>query len=413
MGARVFRVGGCVRDAFMGKDPRDVDYVICGMDEADFCRIFPGAQKVGKSFPVYLMDIDGNMCEVSFARREKKAGRGYRGFLVDFGVEVTIEEDLFRRDTTMNSMAEELPGKDIIDPYGGRDDIGRRIIRAVSCHFMDDPVRALRAARQSAELGFSIESKTLGYMNRCGDELRDEPQERILQEFSRALAAERPSMFFRSLRSAGLLSIVFPEFHRLIGKTQPADFHPEGDAYEHSLLILDRVAKETADPGARFAALVHDIGKAATPEEMLPHHYGHEKKGLEVLAEWNRRMTLPKLWMKSATFAISQHMRAPRLEKAGKIVELLLAVEKSPLSFSDFNAIIRADHGELPIYLQEHERIQRALHEVRGTDCPKGLGGKEIGEWIRTEQIRAYLIEDRRRRGGMEHGMDGEPEEGH
>ena len=412
-GARVFRVGGCVRDSLMGKTPRDVDYVICGMEETDFCRRFPEAKKVGRKFPVYLLEISGRMCEAAFARRERKTGRGYRGFCVEFGAEVSIEEDLFRRDTAMNSMAEELPEGNLIDPYGGRKDIEKGIIRAVSEHFMEDPVRALRAARQAAEHGFSIEPGTLAYMNRCGDELGDEPQERILNEFKMALAAERPSIFFRSLQAAGLLRLVFPEVYQLRGKNQPVYFHPEGDAYEHSLLVLDKTAGETGNLAARFAALTHDIGKGTTPEEMLPHHYNHEKRGLAVLAGWDKRMTLPKLWVQAASLVISQHMRAPRLEKPGKIVELLLAVDKSCLPFSDFNAIIRADHGGLPFYLQNYENILRVLHSISGKDCPKYLEGKEIGRWIRAQQVRNYMMIEKECSGGGEHGLDGTSEKGH
>ncbi|MBR4696083.1 MAG: HD domain-containing protein [Selenomonadaceae bacterium] len=390
-GARVFRVGGCVRDAFLGRHPKDRDYVFCGMGEETFHGLFPRAKKVGRSFPVYLLEIDGEMCEVSFARREWKAGHGYRGFRVEFDDGVSIEEDLFRRDTTMNSMALELPEGTLIDPYGGREDLRRGIIRAVSHHFNEDPVRALRAARQAAEHGFSIEPGTLEYMGQCGEELETEPQERLVNEMSLVLSARQPSLFFRNLQAAGLLSRVFPELYRLIGKTQPKDFHPEGDAYEHSLLVLDRVSEETGNPVARFAALVHDIGKGMTPDDMLPHHYGHEKRGIEVLGQWNERMRMPKLWLQAGEFLISQHMRAARMEKPGKIVELLLAVEKGPLPFPEFNAVIRADHGSLPEYLRQYGKYLSAIHAVRGDICPRHIQGKAVGEWLREAQIRAFL----------------------
>ena len=389
--ARVFRVGGCVRDALMGKKPKDRDYVLCGMTGTSFGEIFPRAQKVGKAFPVYLLEIDGELCEVSLARRERKSGRGYRGFRVEFDAGVSIEEDLFRRDTSMNSMALELPEGRLIDPYGGRMDLRKGMIRATSEHFTEDPVHALRAARQSAEHGFGIEAGTLRYMALCADELGEEPQERLFCEMKLALAAGQPSVFFRRLQEAGLLSIAFPEICQMIGKAQPADFHPEGDAYEHSLLVLDRVAEETESLAARFSALVHDIGKGTTPESMLPHHYGHEKRGREVLAVWNDRMTLPRHWLHAAYFVIGQHMRAPRLEKPGKIVELLLAVEKGELSFAEFNAVIRADHGGLPDYLLHHEAYLSAILSVRGSECPGHITGRAIGGWIREEQIRRYM----------------------
>lgn len=388
--ARVFRVGGCVRDSLLGKSPKDRDYVLCGMEEHSFLQRFPQAKRVGKSFPVYLLEIDGKNSEVAFARREKKSGRGYRGFQVEFDPSVSIEEDLFRRDTTMNSLAVELPEENLIDPYGGREDIKKGVVRAVSHHFLEDPVRALRAARQAAEHGFSIEPGTISYMGQCREELAEEPQDRLVNEWKRALASPRPSFFFRNLERAGLLPLLFPEIHRLEGKIQPPDFHPEGDAYEHSLLILDKVAETTENLAARFAGLVHDIGKGETPEEMLPHHYGHEKRGLEILEQWNRRMTLPKSWLQAARFVIAQHMRAPRLEKPGKIVDLLLRVEKSSLPFSDFNAIICADHGSLPEYLLRWECYLPVLHEVKGGDCPDHIQGKAIGDWVREEQVRVF-----------------------
>ena len=390
-GARVFLVGGCVRDAMLQKPPKDRDYVLCGMEEGCFLGRFPQAKRVGKSFPVYLLEIDGRACEVAFARRERKTGHGYRGFQVEFGAKVSIEEDLFRRDTTMNSMAVELPQGTVMDPYGGREDIRKKIIRAVSVHFMEDPVRALRAARQAAEHGFSIEAGTVSYMRRCAEELKEEPQERIVNELALALAAGKPSIFFRSLQAAGLLSCVFPEISRLVGRVQPVDFHPEGDAYEHSLLVVDKVSKETVNLAARFAGLVHDIGKGMTPDSMLPHHYGHERRGIDVMERWNERMTLPNAWLHAAKFIIAQHMRAPRLEKPGKIVDLLLAVDKGPLPFEDFNAIIRADHGSLPDYLRDYETHLSRIRAISGKDCPSHIKGRDIGAWIRDAQVRAYI----------------------
>ena len=386
--AEVYIVGGWVRDYLRGAKPKDKDYLLCGCREEDFTKLFPKAKKVGRSFPVYLLRIEGESCEVAFARRERKQGQGYRGFAVDFGTEVTLEEDLYRRDTTMNSMAWRLSDGEIIDPYGGRADIEARCIRAVSHHFRDDPVRALRAARQSAELGFAITEETYGYMRECGKELAGEPQERLLEEMKKAFASAAPSIFFRTLQRAGLLETAFPELAALIGKTQPEAFHPEGDAFEHTLLIVDKVAGDTTSLTARFAGLVHDLGKGTTPAEMLPHHYGHEVRGLEVLTAWNRRMTLPKEWMKAAGFVIREHMRAPRLGKTGKIAALLLNLAKSGLTIAEFKAIIRADHGGLPLYLEKAGQLISAMSEVSGKEAPKGLSGPEIGTWLFSQQVR-------------------------
>ena len=387
-GGTVYLVGGWVRDHLRGATPRDKDFVITGLEREAFAELFPAASLIGHAFPVYLVEIDGVRSEVSFARRERKSGHGYRGFAVDFGAEVTIEDDLFRRDTRINSMAYRLPAMELIDPYGGRSDLAHCVIRATSHHFSEDPVRALRAARQAAELGFVIEDGTRTLMADCAAELEEEPTERIVHELSRALAAPQPSLFFEALAHASLLESVFPEIFALKGKTQPPQYHPEGDAYCHTMQIVDVVARKTQTIEARFAALVHDIGKGQTPEEMLPHHYGHEQRGLLVLDAWNKRMTLPKSWLMAAHFVIKEHMRAPLLKKTGKIADLLLAVEKSGLSFADFRRIICADHGTLPYYLVHGEELLRKMLQVRGTEAPPELHGADVGKWLREERVR-------------------------
>lgn len=387
-GGTVYLVGGWVRDHLRGATPRDKDFVITGLEREAFAELFPAASLIGHAFPVYLVEIDGVRSEVSFARRERKSGHGYRGFAIDFGAEVTIEDDLFRRDTRINSMAYRLPAMELIDPYGGRGDLAHRLIRATSHHFSEDPVRALRAARQAAELGFVIEDGTRTLMADCATELEEEPTERIVHELSRALAAPQPSLFFEALAHASLLESVFPEIFALKGKTQPPEYHPEGDAYCHTMQIVDVVARKTRTIEARFAALVHDIGKGQTPEEMLPHHYGHEQRGLLVLDAWNKRMPLSKSWLMAARFVIKEHMRAPLLKKTGKIADLLLAVEKSGLSFADFRRIICADHGTLPYYLVHGEELLRKMLQVRGTEAPPELRGADVGKWLREERVR-------------------------
>lgn len=394
-GGRAFAVGGWVRDFLRGEQPEDKDYVVTGMDAGSFEASFPEGKLIGRAFPVFLLPIgadDGReerQCEVAMARRERKSGSGYRGFAAEADSSITIEEDLYRRDLTINSMALDLHDGRLVDPYGGQADIADRVLRPVSEHFGEDPVRALRAARFAARLGYAPAPELLAAMGRCRRELRQEPGERILGELKKALAADRPSLFFRLLHSAGLLQDIFPEIHALIGKTQPEVYHPEGDAFEHVMLIVDQVAGRTENITARFAALCHDLGKGVTPEEMLPHHYGHEVKGLEVLAGWNRRITLPSAWLKAAKFIISQHMRAPRLSKPAKICELLLMLKSvaAELSVSDIKIIIGADNKGLPPYLEHGEEIISAMNEVSGSDAPRGLTGRKIGDWVKGQQL--------------------------
>ena len=386
-------MGGCVRDRFMSRAVHDRDYVLCGVSEEAFLASFPQARRVGASFPVFLLGIDGEDCEVAFARRERKTGRGYTGFSVSAEPDVTIAEDLFRRDTTMNAMALSLPDGELLDPYGGRADIKNKTIRAVSRHFLEDPVRALRAARQAAQFGFEIEPGTTELMKACGPELAGEPKERIVTELGKALSAQAPSVFFRALDAASLLEVIFPWIARLKCKTQPAAFHPEGDAFEHTLMVLDDVARRSERVEVRFAALMHDAGKGLTPAEMLPHHYGHEEKGLEVLREMDSVLTLPVLWRKCAEFAIKEHMRPCRLTQPGKVTDLLVRLDRHPLGFDGFAALIAADnHGEQADCLANHEKYMAAIKEARrGITIPAKLSGRQIAEWLRQQETAAYI----------------------
>lgn len=390
-GGKAYLVGGAVRDKFRGVPAHDRDYCVTGIDEKSFAATFPEAVKFGKSFPVYSVNIDDKGCEVAFARTERKIGTGYRGFEIVFAPDVTIEQDLYRRDTTINAMAIDILSGEVIDPFGGRDDVRNKKIRAVSEHFMDDPVRALRAARQAAQFNFDICAATIEAMRNCGEELANEPTERIFNELETALKTAKPSIFFRSLEQADLLKITFPEIFNLRGKTQPTTFHPEGDAYEHTLNIVDEVSKVNEKPMIRFAALMHDIGKGATPPEKLPHHYKHEHRGLVVLNAMNKRMTLPNEWKKTAAFVIREHMRAPRLEKPGKIVELLLNLNGLKMSVKDFCDIIRLDHNGLPPYLENAREIIDELLKIGGNGAPPDLKGSDIGKWIRNKRIQRYV----------------------
>jgi len=388
LGGAAYLVGGAVRDKFRGVTAHDKDYCITGVDDKTFAENFPKALKFGKAFPVYSVTIDGKNCEVALARTEKKVGAGYRGFKVNFNSAVTIEQDLYRRDTTINAMAVDILREELIDPFGGQKDILEKKIRAVSEHFTEDPVRALRAARQAAQFNFEITEETLAAMNLCAFELQNEPGERIFSELENALKTDKPSIFFRNLERAGILEITFPEIAHLIGKTQPVEFHPEGDAYEHTLKIVDEVATVNSKPVIRFAALAHDFGKGTTPQKMLPHHYQHDKRGLAVLQEMSDRIHLPTDWKKIAEFVISEHMRAPVLTRPGKIVDFLIKLHNSKISVEDFNDIINFDNHGLPLYLANAKIILNEILKVNGRMAPPEKRGAEIGEWIRSERIK-------------------------
>ena len=389
-GGRVFIVGGWVRDKILGRQPKDKDYVLTGITEGIFQKNFPQASKIGKSFPVYELDISGVRCEIAFARKERKKGIGYKGFVSYFSPAVTIEEDLYRRDTTMNSMALELPMRRLIDPFGGRQDICRKQIRAVSAAFCEDPVRSLRAARQAAELDFSIADDTLRLMADTVQELGQEPPERIFNEMRRALSSDRASVFFYYLERIGLLSVTFPELFAMRGKKLPTPYISERDAFQHSLMVLDKAAAVTHSLEARFAALVHHIGQGRTTEAGGMDSYGSEKIGKEAIMSWNRRCPLPRKWLEAAIFVIREHRRVAVLQKEEKIVALILSIEKSRLSIEGFRAIILADYGFLPKYLVFYEDICQALSSISGRDCPSGLRGRDVGEWLLQARTRVY-----------------------
>lgn len=388
-GGRAYIVGGWVRDFLRHCPPQDKDYVIIGLSAEETAGLFPEAKIIGGAFPVFLMHIEGKKCEVALARKERKSGRGYRGFIATADGKVTLEEDLYRRDLTINGMALDVLTREITDPYGGRQDLANKILRPISLHFQEDPVRALRGARFAAQLEFQATPELLQAMAQCRSDLQGEPPERLWGEMKKALAARRPSLFFRTLEQAGLLADTFPELHDLIGKTQPEFYHPEGDAFEHTMEILEKVSAQTENIVARFAALVHDLGKGTTPRDMLPHHYGHEMRGKAVLDRWNKRMTLPHDWLKAGYFVIRQHMRAARLGKAGKIAAFLLDMEKqaSVLSIEELNIIFAADNKGLPLYLQHGREILSAMHQVTGKDAPADMAREKIGEWLFSQQV--------------------------
>lgn len=391
-GGAAFVVGGWVRDRIRGvpeHDRRDKDYVVTGLAEAAFCSLFPKAFKTGRAFPVYRLEISGARCEVALARSEAKSGLGYRGFTTAFSPATTVEQDLYRRDTTINSIALSLKTGKFIDPYGGIADIEAGIIRATSHHFADDPVRALRAARQSAEMGFSIEAGTLRMMAFCRAELALEPGERLVAELGKALAASKPSLFFRNLRTAGILGTAYPRIDALAGRPQPQAYHPEGDAFEHTMLAVDKSTQLTNRPEVRFAVLAHDLGKALTPNDELPRHREHDRLGTTALVGWNREMTLPGTWMKCARFAIAEHMRAPRIERPGAIAGFIARLEASPLGLDGIRTVILCDNKEIPDFLKRYDEYLRAFRSVSGAHAPAHLHGPEIGQWLRERRASA------------------------
>jgi tRNA nucleotidyltransferase (CCA-adding enzyme) len=289
----VYLVGGAVRDELLGLPVKERDWVVVGATKEDLERL--GFREVGRDFPVFLHPQTHE--EYALARRERKTAPGYRGFSVEFGPEVTLEEDLGRRDLTVNAMARRSDGT-LIDPHGGRRDLEARLLRHVSEAFVEDPVRVLRLARFAARFaphGFRAAPDTMALMKRMvlAGEVDALVAERVWQESEKALREPAPGAFFRLLRECGALARIFPEVDALFGIPQPARWHPEIDTGVHTLMVLDQASALSGDPRVRFAALVHDLGKARTPPSEWPGHRGHEERSVALIEALAARLRVP------------------------------------------------------------------------------------------------------------------------
>ena len=321
--AKVYLCGGAVRDMLMGMEPKDRDYVVVGSSPEEM--LDAGFEKVGADFPVFLHPETGD--EYALARRERKTGTGYLGFTSEFGSDVTLEEDLGRRDLTINSISMErmedteffVPGDEgsyaVFDPYGGKDDLTAKVLRHTSNAFEEDPVRVLRLARFRARLGsewtVAPETVTLVASMAKRGVLNELTAERVWKELSRALMEPHPRLFFDTLLECDALHVLFPEVYRLKAALEARRWHPEGDAYEHTMLVLTQSALFNLDLESRFAALVHDFGKGLTRVQDMPKHYGHDVKGVVLVEDFANRLTVPAKMrdraMKSTRYHMSMH----------------------------------------------------------------------------------------------------------
>ncbi len=340
-GANIYLVGGAVRDEIMGLTPHDKDYCVTGIEINKFHELFPMAKIDGKDFPVFRIE---NM-EIALARSEEKISAGYKGFKVHTSADVTIEQDLKRRDLTINAIAKEVLTGKIIDPFNGIGDIQNKVIRHVSNAFSEDPLRVYRAARFATKFEFEVNNSTITLMNKLKDELDTISVERVFVELRNALETAKPSIFFKTLKRAGVLDVHFKEINNLVGKTQPQEYHPEGDAFEHSMIVLDRVSKKSKDVTVRFAALVHDLGKGLTDESMLPHHFGHEEKGIYLVRKMAKRLKLPNSWRKKGIEACNYHMKASIIKsmRPYKQAMFLNTIYRSNLGLRNLQIIVDAD----------------------------------------------------------------------
>src|SRR5258708_14933577 len=290
---QVYLVGGAVRDALLGLPVKERDWVVVGGTRAALLAMH--YREVGRDFPVFLHPDTHE--EYALARLERKVSPGYRGFTVECGPEVPLEEDLARRDLTINAIAESPDGT-LLDPYGGKRDLEARVLRHVSPAFVEDPVRVLRVARFAARfapLGFHVAAETLELMRAMVErrEVDALVPERVWQETEKALREPKASEFFKVLRACGALQPIYPEIDALFGVPQPVQWHPEIDTGVHILMVLDQAACLSSEPKVRFAALVHDLGKGTTPREEWPSHRGHEERSVSLIEALADRLRLP------------------------------------------------------------------------------------------------------------------------
>jgi tRNA nucleotidyltransferase (CCA-adding enzyme) len=309
---QVYLVGGAVRDALLGLPLKERDWVVVGGTRDELLR--GKFREVGRDFPVFLHPDSHE--EYALARLERKVSPGYRGFAVEFGPEVTLEEDLARRDLTINAMAQSSDGS-LLDPYGGRRDLEARLLRHVSPAFVEDPVRILRVARFAARfapLGFRVAPETAVLMRSMVE--RGEADalvaERVWQETEKALRESAASVFFRVLRECGALQAVYPEIDALFGVPQPAQWHPEIDTGVHTLMVLDQAATLSSATTVRFAALVHDLGKGTTPKQQWPKHAGHEERSVALIEALCARLRLPSEYRELSVIVARYHGNAHR-----------------------------------------------------------------------------------------------------
>ena len=398
---QVYLVGGAVRDRLLGREVTERDWVVVGATPAELERA--GYIPVGRDFPVFLHPKTKE--EHALARTERKVGPGYRGFTTEFSPDVTLEDDLRRRDLTVNAMAQGDSGQ-IIDPHGGQADIEARLLRHVSPAFTEDPVRILRVARFAARyapLGFRVADETLELMRRmvADGEADSLVAERVWTETEKALGESRPDVFIQVLRDCGALRVVYPELDALFGVPQPDKWHPEVDTGVHQLLALRAAVNLGGNVATRFAVLMHDLGKGVTPAEKLPAHHGHENAGVALVEQLCARVRVPNHLRELAVIAARYHTHVHRAFelRSDTVLKTLESCDalRRPERFADFLLACEADaRGRQG--LENRDYPQRAFF-ANARDAVAaisltaeeraGRSGEQIGQELRKRRIAA------------------------
>lgn len=401
-GMQTYLVGGAVRDALLGLPVSDRDHVVVGATVQDMLQA--GFKPVGAEFPVFLHPVTAE--EYALARTERKHGHGYGGFIFHAAPEVSLEEDLARRDLTINAIAQAADGT-LIDPYGGREDLRERVLRHVSPAFVEDPLRVLRVARFAARyapLGFRVAPATLELMRQLAEsgELAHLTAERVWAELRRALVELQPSQFLRVLRQCGALQKLLPEVDALYGVPQRAEFHPEIDTGLHQEMVCDAIARlAPGDELAAWCALVHDLGKALTPVEQLPRHLLHERNGLAPLRQLAQRLKVPREFQQLGLLVCAEHLLLHQLHtlRPGTILELLERLDafRKPQRLRTFGLACQADKqgrlGAAAVAYPNAALLQRAHAAAAAVGTAEllaqGLSGPELGVRLRQQRLLA------------------------
>jgi tRNA nucleotidyltransferase (CCA-adding enzyme) len=399
---KIYLVGGAVRDQLLGLDVRERDWVVVGARPEEL--LDQGFKPVGKDFPVFLHPQTAE--EYALARTERKTGLGYRGFDTMFSPDVTLEQDLERRDLTINAIARDEQTGEIFDPFHGQRDLQERWLRHVSPAFVEDPVRVLRIARFAARfapLGFRVAPETMELIREIAarGELDALVPERVWQETQRALEMPAPTQFFEVLREGNALPIIFPELHALFGVPQPQQWHPEIDTGIHTMMVLDQATQLTPDPIVRFAALTHDLGKGTTPKHELPRHIAHEERGVELVEGLCERLKIPNAYRELGVLVSRFHLHMHKITqlRASTLLELLERLDafRRPGRFQQFMLACEADargrkgleqrHYPHPQFLARARDVAAGV--VLNEEEREGLQGFEIAKRLHDKRIHA------------------------
>jgi tRNA nucleotidyltransferase (CCA-adding enzyme) len=394
---QTYVVGGAVRDALLGLPGHDKDHVVVGATPEQMVQL--GYKPVGKDFPVFLHPITHE--EYALARTERKTAKGYKGFQIHASPEVTLEEDLARRDLTINAIARDAQGK-LIDPFNGVADINNKVLRHVSEAFAEDPVRILRAARFAARFTeFSVAPETLELMKAMvrDGEVDALVAERVWQELAKGLMEEKPSRMFEVLRACGALQRIFPELDRLWGVPQPEQHHPEIDTGVHVMLVVDYAAKQGFSLPVRFAALTHDLGKGTTPSHILPKHIAHEERSVNLLKEVCKRLRVPNDCKELAHIVAKFHgkLHQAMQMKPETLLKFLIELDafRQPTRFQDFLCACEADtRGRTGLELSPTpaaDRLQAALNAAVTVDSGKIAQAHQTPDLIKHAIFEARL----------------------